>query len=198
LARKHPRISLAEGAALSVTGLGIGIIAWLAALDPSLRLLIRILLLLFTWFTLWFFSHDLTHHIIGNTLGVRFKYYFLGRSAITKLKLPLISRVLQHVPVLILKIDKASLAKVSVASRRWMHLSGAISSMVLPLLVLPTSYSLGPGVGVLFTFLVVGNVLFTLYFSSKSGDLYRARTGGLSLEAGKSAGQSAIYVPGAK
>ncbi len=165
-----------QGAALSVTGLGLGIIAWLVALDPSLRLSIRVLLLLFAWFTLWFFSHDLAHHITGSIVGIKFQYYFLGRSAITKLKLPLVSRLMEYVPVLVLKIDKASLGKVSVAARRWMYASGAIVSMVLPLLVLPTSYSLGPiWVGVLFTLLVVGSALFTLYFSPRSGDLYRAR-----------------------
>ncbi len=88
---------------LSVTGLGLGIIAWLAALDPSFQLSVRITLLLFTWFTLWFFSHDLTHHVVGTLVGVRFQYYFLGRSAITRLKLPLISRLMGYVPVLVLK-----------------------------------------------------------------------------------------------
>ncbi len=149
----------------------------MAALDSSLRLSVRILLLLCTWFTLWFFSHDLTHHITGSIVGIKFQYYFLGRSAITKLKLPLIPRLMEHVPVLVLKIDKASLSKVSVTARRWMHASGTIVSTVLPLLVLPTSYSLGPvWVGVLFTLLFVGNGLFTLYFSPKSGDIFRAKT----------------------
>ncbi len=176
LTRKYPRLTLAQGAALSSGGLCLGVIAWLAAFTPGLRPSVRILLLLFTWFTLWFFSHDLTHHIVGRIMGIKFQYYFLGRSGITKLKLPLIFRLMEHVPVLVLKIDKSSLGNVSVAARRWMHTSGAITSMVLPLLVLPTSYSLGPTwVGVLFTILAVGNDLFTLYFSPKSGDLFRAK-----------------------
>ncbi len=176
MARKYPRLTLAQGASLSVIGLSLGIVAWLAALDPSLLLSVRILLLLFTWFTLWFFSHDLTHHITGSIVGIKFQYYFLGRSAIIKLALPLIPRLMEHVPVLVLKIDKVSLGKASVAARRWMHASGAIVSMVAPVLILPTIYSTGPiWVGALFTSLVVGNGLFTLYFSPKSGDLFRAK-----------------------
>ena len=83
---------------------------------------------------------------------------------------------MEHIPVLVLKINKDSLPKVSVADRRWMHASGVIASLVLPLLILPNSYSLGPlWVGLLFILLVVGNTLFTLYFSPKSGDLFRAK-----------------------
>lgn len=48
--------------------------------------------------------------------------------------------------------------------------------MILPLLVIPRSYTIGPvWVGYLFTVMVIGNDLFTLYFSPKTGDLYRAR-----------------------
>ena len=83
---------------------------------------------------------------------------------------------MEHIPVLVLKINKDSLPKVSVADRRWMHASGVIASLVLPLLILPNSYSLGPlWVGLLFILLVVSNTLFILYFSPKSGDLFRAK-----------------------
>ena len=176
LTKKYPRLTLAQGASLSVIGLFLGTITWLAALVPRLPLAIKLPLLLFTWFALWFFTHDLTHHIVGSIVGVKFQYYFLGRSGITKLKLPLVSRLMKHVPVLVLKIDKASLDKISVASRKWMHASGAIASMAMPVLILPTAYTTGPvWVGVLFTIMVVGSAVFTLYFSPKSGDLYRAR-----------------------
>ena len=48
--------------------------------------------------------------------------------------------------------------------------------MAMPVLILPTAYTTGPvWVGVLFTIMVVGSAVFTLYFSPKSGDLYRAR-----------------------
>ena len=133
-------------------------------------------LLLFSWFSFWFFIHDLTHHVVGILGGIRFQYYFLGRSAIRKLRLPLISRIMEQIPVLILKVDKPSLAKASPKARRWMYASGALASMILPLVILPSGFSIGPvWVGALFTLLVLSNDLFTLYFSPKTGDLYRAR-----------------------
>lgn len=172
---RYRRLTLAQGASLSLAGLVSGLVAWQGAVlpvPPSLR----ITLLLYAWFTLWFFSHGLTHHIVGRLGTIKFQYYFLGRSAITKLKLPIFSRALQQIPVLVLKIDRKSMARASPRARRWMYASGALVSMILPLLVIPRSYTIGPvWVGYLFTVMVIGNDLFTLYFSPKTGDLYRAR-----------------------
>lgn len=48
--------------------------------------------------------------------------------------------------------------------------------MILPWLILPSSFGIGPiWVGYFFTVMVLGNDLFTLYFSPKTGDIYRAR-----------------------
>ena len=47
--------------------------------------------------------------------------------------------------------------------------------MLLPWIIIPSSFAVGPLVGVLFILLVLGNDIFTLYFSPKTGDLYRAR-----------------------
>src|SRR5438094_9207474 len=71
------------------------------------------LLLLGAWFCLWFFSHDLAHHVVGRVLGVGFRYYFLGRSSITKLRLPMVSELSSKIPVLGLKIDKHTLESVT-------------------------------------------------------------------------------------
>jgi hypothetical protein len=110
-------------------------------------------------------------------LGIRFQHYFLGRSAIRKLKLPLVSGLMEKVPVFVLKVDRSSLRGVSPRRRRWMYASGAMASMGLPWIIVPSSFSLGPyWVGVFFLMLVLGNELFTLYFSPKTGDLYRAKS----------------------
>ncbi len=174
MARKYRRLSPAQGASLSTVGLGSGLFAWqLAANEYPLPL--RILLLLFAWFTLCFFSHDLAHHIVGSLGGIRFRYYFLGRSAIRKLKLPLLPRLMNNIPVLVLKIDPKSMAQASARARKRMHASGAIVSMSLPWLIIPESFAIGPIWGLLFIAFVLGNDIFTLYFSPKTGDLFRAR-----------------------
>ena len=175
MALNYRKISLAQGVILSVAGLFVGIVALLVAPLSSI-LGIRILVLLLAWFCFWFFSHDLVHHLVGRTVGIEFQYYFIGRSAIRKLKLPAASGIMEKIPVLGLKIDRSSLEKASPSERRWMLRSGAISSMILPWIVLPTGYTIGPlWVGVLFTLLTLGNDLFTLYFSPKVGDFSAAR-----------------------
>ena len=143
---------------------------------PRVKLFpLNALFVLVSWFCLWFFSHDLAHHIVGRVVGVSFRYYFLGRSAITKMSLPIASNLLNVVPVLGLKIDRSSLKSVSPNRARAMYASGALFSMFLPWVVIPTGFAVALPVGILLTLLTVGNDVFTLYFSPKVGDLHHAR-----------------------
>jgi hypothetical protein len=143
---------------------------------PSIRLFpVDALLVLVAWFCLWFFSHDLAHHIVGRVVGVRFRYYFLGRSAITKLSLPIVSNLLRVVPVLGLKVERSSLKSVSANRARAMYASGALFSMFLPWVVIPAGFAVGLLVGILLALLTVANDVFTLYFSPRVGDLHHAR-----------------------
>ncbi len=175
MALNYRRISLAQGVTLSVSGLLFGLAALLAAPIVS-SLVIRLLLLLIAWICFWFFSHDLAHHLVGRAFGIEFEYYFIGRSAIRKLKLPVVAEAMRRIPILGLKINRSSLEKASPNERRWMLRSGAISSMILPWIILPTGYAIGPfWLGVFFTLLTVGSDLFTLYFSPKVGDFAAAR-----------------------
>jgi len=174
VSKHYRRLSLAQGASLCVVGLLIGLTLLVAS--PRIRLFpVNVLFLLVAWFCLWFFSHDLSHHIIGRIFGVGFRYYFLGRSTITRLSLPIASNLLRMVPVLGLKIDKSSLKSASPNKARAMYASGAISSMFLPWLVIPTGFLVGLPVGILLTILTIANVVFTLYFSPRVGDLHHAR-----------------------
>jgi hypothetical protein len=77
--------------------------------------------------------------------------------------------------VLGLKIDKPSLNSISRNRVRAMYVSGVVSSMFLPWLVIPAGISVALPVGILLTILTVANDVFTLYFSVLVGDLHRAR-----------------------
>jgi len=174
LSRHFRRLSLAQGASLCVFGLLVGLALLIAA--PRVKLFpLNALFVLVSWFCLWFFSHDLAHHIVGRVVGVRFRYYFLGRSTITKLSLPIASNLLKAVPVLGLKVDRSSLKSVSPNRARAMYASGALFSMFLPWVVIPTGYTVSLPVGILLTLLTVANDVFTLYFSPQVGDLHHAR-----------------------
>jgi hypothetical protein len=168
------RLSLAQGSSLCVVGVLVGLTLLVAA--PRLRSFpVEVLFVLVAWFCLWFFSHDLAHHVVGRIVGVGFRYYFLGRSVITKLGLPIVSTVLRMVPVLGLKIDRSTLKSISPNRVRAMYAAGALSSILLPWVVIPTGFAVSLPVGILLTVLTVANDLFTLYFSSRVGDLHHAR-----------------------
>lgn len=174
MSRHFRRLSLAQGASLCVFGVLVGIALLIAA--PRVRLFpLNALFVLVAWFCFWFFSHDLAHHIVGRIVGVSFRYYFLGRSAITKMALPVASKLLRAIPVLGLKIDKSSLNSISPNDVRAMHASGAVSSMLLPWIVVPTSYAISFPVGILLTILTIANDIFTLYFSPQVGDFHHVR-----------------------
>jgi len=174
VSRHYRKLSLAQGSSLCTVGVLAGLALLVAA--PRIRLFpLDTLFVLAAWFCLWFFSHDLAHHVVGRIVGVSFRYYFLGRSTITKLNLPIVSNSMRVVPVLGLKIDKATLKSISPTRVRAMYAAGAVSSMFLPWLVIPTGYMVGVPVGILLTILTIANVVFTLYFSSRVGDLHHAR-----------------------
>jgi hypothetical protein len=157
---------------------GFGVLAGLAMLIVATRIRlfpVNALLVLVAWFCLWFFSHDLAHHVVGGILGVTFGYYFLGRSAIIKLGLPIVSELMRVVPVLGLKIDKPSLNSVPPSRVRAMYASGAVSSMFLPWLAIPVGYRISLSFGILITLLTLANDVFTLYFTVQVGDLHHAR-----------------------
>lgn len=168
------RLSLAQGSSLCVVGVLVGLALLVVA--PWIKLFpVNALFVLVAWFCLWFFSHDLAHHVVGRIFGVTFRYYFLGRSAIIKLGLPVVSNAMRHVPVLGLKIDKLSLNAVSTNRARAMYASGAVSSMLLPWLAIPAGYAIALSIGIFLTILTVANDVFTLYFSVQVGDLHHAR-----------------------
>lgn len=175
MSRHFRRLSLAQGSSLCTFGVLTGLALLVVA--PRIKIFsFGVLLLLAAWFCLWFFSHDLAHHIVGRIVGVGFRYYFLGRSAITKLGLPVVSNSMRLVLVLGLKIDKSSLKSISQNKVRAMYASGAVSSMLLPWLVIPAGYTVSLPAGILLTILTVANDVFTLYFSFRLGDLHKART----------------------
>lgn len=162
------------GHLIESAGVLIGIIA-LVSVAPSLHPLLNLTLLLVAWFSLWFFPHCLAHYLVGMGLGVRFSHYFLGKSSLVKLGLPIASAAMERVPVLGIKVDRRSLDRVSPLRQAVMFASGAAASMVLPATCVIFALDRAPlWVAALLAALTAGNVLFTLYFSPKVGDLSKA------------------------
>ena len=135
---------------------------------------LRFFVYLISWACLVFFPHCLAHFVVGRLVGVRFTCYVLGKSSITKLRLPVISSVSSAIPLLTLKIDHGSLRSVSPGARTVMFASGAAVSMILPFLPVVISIGRLPIIWVIGLFLIsIANICLDLYYSPIAGDLSR-------------------------
>ena len=133
------------------------------------------ILLGISWISLWYFPHCLIHYIIGTIVGIKFTGYWLGRSSIRHLPYRILKIIGQLMPVLIIRIDHDH----SISSPRWgwilMYTGGAVTSMILPLVVSVMSFM---KVDLILAVLAFGaalvNIAFTAYFSPIVGDISRA------------------------
>ncbi len=168
------KIDLWIGNTIEVTGIILGLII-LFSVDLIPYYVFKLLALLFSWFCFWYFSHCIAHYIVGKILNINFLYYYVGRSGLIKLELPIISHIFRFIPVLGIKIDRASLRKVSKQRIAIMYISGALASMLCPLVSLTYSLiNLDYYTTLLIGILTLTNILFTLHFSSKVGDFSKA------------------------
>lgn len=168
------KINLWIGNTIEVIGILVGFML-LFSVDLIPPYLIKVSILLFSWFCFWYFPHCITHFIVGKTFNIDFLYYYIGRSSLIKLELPIISRILRFFPVLGIKIDRKSLRNVSKQRIAIMYISGALASMLCPLI--PLTYSLthlDHYATTLIGVLTFSNILFTIHFSSKVGDFSKA------------------------
>ncbi len=161
------RIPLAIGNLASVSVLVIAVL--IARQACELVQPIRFLILLICWFTMLYFSHCLSHYIVGRVLGIEFRYYFLSRSMLSKAGIPLISKLFSAKVFLTLKLAERP--------RGWrgfaMFIAGPLASMFSPLLIVWVS-SCDPTSSTPLLALTIGNALFTGYFSFKHGCIRKA------------------------
>jgi hypothetical protein len=125
---------------------------------------------------LWYFPHCLAHRVAGLLLGIAFQHYVVAASSLIHLKLPVVSGLVARMPVLGLRTAKPAIRLTKPWARFIMHVSGALASMLLPLVPVITLYGSYPREGLLLLIIVAGNIGFTLYFSPKVGDIHRALT----------------------
>ncbi len=164
------RISIGAGHTVTITGTVAGALLTIYVIYAPFPA--RFLAALAAFLTLWFFPHTLAHYITGTVLGIRFRYYFVGKSSLRKISGPL-SLIADRVPVLGIKVDRMSLSRVSPTSRLIMFSSGAIASSILPYIPSITLYYVDELWGTLLLFLATLNTVFTIYFSPKVGDIRR-------------------------
>jgi len=130
----------------------------------------RFVLLLISWFAMLYFSHCLTHYIVGRILGVEFSHYFLSKSMLAKAGIPVVSRLFSVKVFLTLKIKRRAGKKAMFA----MFLSGALASMFTPLVVVYIAFGFDKQLATILLLLSLFNICFTGYFSYKHGCIRKA------------------------
>lgn len=168
----YRRLPIWIGNTIEILGLFFGTI--LILFSNHFTFLLQILAIFVAWFCFWYFSHCLAHYLIGKALGLKFKYYFVGKSSITKLNSP-ISVLFKKLPVLGIKVDPETLGRLSKNKKFVFFSSGALASMLTPTICLIPALQMGKIIFGSILLLTVGNILFTLIFSPKFGDLSKAR-----------------------
>ncbi len=169
------RLTLWLGNLIELLGLGVSVMLILLAPSLSGNQLVSLIVYGASWAGLFVFSHCIVHFLVGSLVGVKFSHYVLAPSGLSKLSLPLTS-LAKLVPIPGIRTKKASLGKASKAAKRAMFASGTIASMVVP--VISPILALLRGLTLVASLLgiaTLANILFTLYYSPRAGDLSRAK-----------------------
>ena len=168
------RIPVSVGNLVEIAGILFAL--YLIVMAPEVTFVpLKLILYLVAWVCLLFFPHSLTHYVVGRLVGIRFRYYSLGKSSVYRLGIPFLSMIASRSPVLTLRVDRRSLQSVGRGGRIAMFSSGAVASMVFPFFVALASFRDLPTVFSVFLLLLsAANLMFDFYFSPKAGDVSRA------------------------
>jgi hypothetical protein len=157
------RIPLHLGNAVSVLLIAIAItLAKYAYIFPKI---VRLPILVVCWFIMLYFTHCLSHYIVGRLLGVKFGYYFLSSSMLAKADIPLISKLFSRKVFLTLKITERSTS----CRMFLMFLAGPLASMLSPLIIAMIALSYDSSAFYVLLLMTIANAIFTGYYSYKFG-----------------------------
>ncbi|MEM2883056.1 MAG: hypothetical protein QXY08_00560 [Nitrososphaerales archaeon] len=141
-----------------------------STLTPPLSYILALL----SWILYWFTPHGLAHYLVGKVLGIRFSHYFIGLSNLYRLKF-IPTQLKLMLLTLGIKTESKSLSAASPRAKATMYAAGAVASMALPFTT--PIYLLYVGLfneGVVFLTLSILSAVFSIYFSFRAGDLWKA------------------------
>ncbi|MEM4472549.1 MAG: hypothetical protein QXK03_02885 [Archaeoglobaceae archaeon] len=152
--------------------IGISIAFYFLFLSLNFVSFKKLLFLLISWTCFWYFTHCLAHYVVGKLFGIEFLYYYIGKSAILKLKIP-IFKPFKLIPVLGLKTKPESVKRISKKKVAIFYASGALFSMFSPAITL--LFATEFFVFLFLLILTLSNIFFTLIFSPKIGDFWKVK-----------------------
>lgn len=144
---------LGTSVALLATLGGLGLIWWAYSLDD----LAAVAVFLIGTGVLLGATHGLGHLLVGRLMGMRFLFWFVGK-------------ISQPQPGV--KVDYATYLRTPARKRAWMHASGALTTKVIPFLLIGAAVAADlPTWGVLVLLVLgVGQVATDLLWSTKASD----------------------------
>ncbi len=161
-------MSIRTGNAISITFIAVAII--LSNLSRYLENPFRLIVLITCWFLMLYFTHCLSHYIVGTLMGVKFSHYFLSKSMLSKSGIPFVSAIFSKKIFLTIKIKK----KAGRKAMFFMFLAGPLSSMFSPLLVFYIAYSFDRFSAFVILLIIILNAIFTGYNSYRYGCIRKA------------------------
>jgi ligand-binding SRPBCC domain-containing protein len=165
-------IGLGKGIALSLVMTILGLLIPIYALYLNLGQLLLFIASGVSWLLLWFFTHDLSHLIVGALVGVRFSNFYIGISNLVRaLKISPQYRILFI--ALGLRIDRER-SSASASGFAVMYFAGPLASMLFPFYVPLQILLLGSvnaaGIVILFFLTIsVSNLVISSIMSFKYG-----------------------------
>ncbi len=130
--------------------------------------------------------HCPSHYVVGRIVGIKFSGLVVGRSALRKSTSRVIRLIGERAVTPVLIVDRTSLARASPLRRKAMFYSGVTTSTGAPFLVALYAALTADTPSTLVTLVAaIGYLAFNIFYSPRTGDVYRARLlGGVSLQGG--------------
>ncbi|MEP7284421.1 MAG: hypothetical protein ABI947_01475 [Chloroflexota bacterium] len=127
------RFSVTTGNIIQVTGLIFG--AALLYIDAHLTVadILRIVLMIVAWLTIYICCHALAHYVIGRLVGIHFRGYGLRGTGHPEAYPPGARQVMSVLPFFTVMSEKSSMAKASSTAKALMFAAGEISTIVCSL-----------------------------------------------------------------
>jgi hypothetical protein len=174
---------VAAGMVLEAFAIALAVLLLLVFRIPGLP---GVLALLLAQGVILYAVHCPSHYAVGRLLGIKFSGLAVGPSALRKSSSRVIRLIGERAVTPVLIVDRASLARVSPLRRKAMFYSGVTASTVAPFLVALYASLTGDPLATLATLIVaIGYLIFNIFYSPRTGDVYRARLlGGSSPQGG--------------
>ena len=170
------RLSVAVGNVVQFAGI-VAALAFLAAARSADSRWAAVAAMVLAWVLLYFLCHAIVHWATGRVLGIHFVFYTVGGTGNPEGYPAGLRWLFEHLPLLGVQTEKASMQKASPAAKAIMWSAGVTSSAVVPALSAVWAwYARIPGSKLFLIFAVIwAMATLASNWTSRTGDYSKAR-----------------------